>query len=314
MPELLTDPRADVGRVRRTVRFRPSRPHWRKQVVPYAFLLPSAVLFLLFGLIPIGAAVAFSTLTGSVTVSPEFVGVDNYTRLFTDPLLWESLGNTAVFTLGTVPVAMALGLFLATVLNRPLPGRAVFRTLLFAPMVASGVGVAVIMSWIFNGDFGVINNGLEALGVPRVPWLTSTSWAMPTVILAVLWSRVGFCMVLYLAALQNVPESLMEAAELDGANPWQRFRNVTWPLLAPTTFFLLIVNVVFSLQVFDLLFVLTGGGPGFATTVLIQFVYRAAFAQGDMGYASAGGVVLALILVIFTLLRFRVGRRTEDVA
>ena len=314
MPELLTEPRAATGRIRRTAPSRPPRPHWRKQVVPYAFLLPSAVLFLLFGLIPIGAAVVFSTLTGSVTVSPQFVGVDNYTRLFTDPLFWESLRNTAVFTVGTVPVAMGLGLFLATLLNRPLPGRVVFRTLLFAPMVASGVGVAVIMSWIFNGDYGVINNGLEAVGVPRVPWLTSTSWAMPTVILAVLWSRVGFCMVLYLAALQNVPESLMEAAQLDGANPWQRFRNVTWPLLAPTTFFLLIVNVVFSLQVFDLLFVLTGGGPGFATTVLIQFVYRAAFAQGDMGYASAGGVVLALILVIFTLLRFRVGRRTEDIA
>ncbi|QUH01840.1 sugar ABC transporter permease [Saccharopolyspora erythraea] len=286
----------------------------RRQIVPYAFLLPSGILFLLFGLIPIGAALVFSTLSGSVTIDPDFVGVGNYARLVSDPLFWEALRNTGVFTLGTVPVAMAGGLFLAVLLNRPLPGRAVFRTLLFAPMVASGVGVAVIMSWIFNGDYGVVNNALSAAGASRVPWLTSTTWAMPTVVLAVLWSRVGFCMVLYLAALQNIPESLREAAQLDGAGPWRRFRSVTWPLLAPTTFFLLIVNVVFSLQVFDLLFVLTGGGPGFATTVLIQFVYRAAFAQGNMGYASAAGVVLALILVLFTLLRFRASRKTEDVA
>ena len=292
---------------------RPRRVAWRRHVVPYAFLLPSGILFLLFGLIPIGAAVVFSTLSGSVTIDPDFVGADNYTRLVSDPLFWEALGNTGVFTLGTVPVSMAAGLFLAVLLNRPLPGRAVFRTLLFAPMVASGVGVAVIMSWIFNADYGVVNNALSAVGAPRVPWLTSTSWAMPTVVLAVLWSRIGFCMVLYLAALQNVPASLSEAAQIDGAGPWRRFRSVTWPLLAPTTLFLLIVNVVFSLQVFDLLFVLTGGGPGFATTVLIQFVYRAAFAQGDMGYASAAGVVLALLLVLFTLLRFRAGRGREDV-
>ena len=286
----------------------------RRRLVPYAFLLPSGILFLLFGLIPIGAAVVFSLMSGSVTINPRFVGADNYTRLVSDPLFWEALRNTGVFTLGTVPVAMAGGLLLALLLNRPLPGRAAFRTLLFAPMVASGVGVAVIMSWIFNGDYGVVNNGLDALGAARVPWLTSTGWAMPTVILAVLWSRVGFCMVLYLAALQNIPETLLEAAQLDGAGPWRRFRSVIWPLLAPTTFFLLIVNVVFSLQVFDLLFVLTGGGPGFATTVLIQFVYRAAFARGDMGYASAAGVVLALILVVFTLVRFRAGRRTEEYA
>ncbi|MEU6647598.1 sugar ABC transporter permease, partial [Saccharomonospora sp. NPDC046836] len=286
----------------------------RRQLVPYGFLLPSAVLFLLFGFIPIGAALVFSTLSGSVTIDPEFVGADNYVRLVSDPLFWQALRNTAIFTVGTVPVAMGLGLFLALLLNRPLRGRAVFRTLLFAPMVTSGVAVAVIMSWIFNGDYGVINNGLSAVGLDRAPWLTSPSWAMPTLILAVLWSRTGFCMIIYLAALQNIPEETREAAELDGAGPWRRFRSITVPLLAPTTFFLLVVNVVFSLQVFDLIFVLTGGGPGFATTVLIQFVYRSAFSQGDMGYASAAGVVLALILIVFTLLRFRAGRRSEEAA
>lgn len=307
--ETATHPPAPARRKRhrRAVRF-------TTRAVPYAFLLPSAIVFALFGLLPIGAAIVFSTLSGSVTISPEFVGGGNYARLVSDPLFWEALRNTAVFTIGTVPVAMLGGLGLAVLLNRPLPGRGVFRTLLFAPMVASGVGVAVIMAWIFNTDYGVVNNGIAAAGLERVPWLTSTTWAMPTVILAVLWSRIGFCMVLYLAALQSVPSSLMEAASLDGAGPWQRFRLITWPLLAPTTLFLLIVNVVFSLQVFDLLFVLTGGGPGFATTVLIQFVYRSAFAQGDMGYASAAGVLLAVILVVFTLIRLRASRNSEDVA
>ncbi|MGO2750613.1 MAG: carbohydrate ABC transporter permease [Pseudoclavibacter sp.] len=291
---------------------RSGRVGGQTRVVPYVFLLPSAIVFALFGLLPIVAAIVFSTLSGSVTISPEFVGGDNYARLVSDPLFWESLRNTAIFTVGTVPVAMLGGLGLALLLNRPLPGRGIFRTLLFAPMVASGVGVAVIMAWIFNADYGVINNGLAALGGERVPWLTSTGWAMPTVILAVLWSRIGFCMVLYLAALQSVPVSLMEAASLDGASAFQRLRLVTVPLLAPTTLFLLVVNVVFSLQVFDLIFVLTGGGPGFATTVLIQFVYRSAFAQGDMGYASAAGVILAIILVVFTLFRLRASRSSEE--
>lgn len=128
-------------------------------------------------------------------------------------------------------------------------------------------------------------------------------------VLAVLWSRIGFCMVLYLAALQAVPETLTEAATLDGAGVWKRFRYITLPLLAPTTFFLLIINVVFSLQVFDLLFVLTGGGPGFATTVLVQYVFRTAFSNGDMGYASAIGVVFTLLLIAFTLLRYRSSRK-----
>lgn len=318
MPETVA-PVSETRLVAGPVASRPPKPRrrrrsvrWTTRAVPYAFLLPSAIVFLLFGLVPIGAAFVFSTLSGSVTISPEFVGGGNYARLVSDPLFWEALRNTAIFTLGTVPVAMLGGLGLAVLLNRPLPGRGVFRTLLFAPMVASGVGVAVIMSWIFNTDYGIINNGLAVVGVERVPWLTSTAGAMPTVILAVLWSRIGFCMVLYLAALQSVPASLLEAASIDGATGFQRFRLVTWPLLAPTTLFLLIVNVVFSLQVFDLIFVLTGGGPGFATTVLIQFVYRSAFAQGDMGYASAAGVVLALILVVFTIIRLRAARSSEE--
>lgn len=300
---------------------RPVQPHpknkWvqvaRKKSIPYLFLLPSGTLFLAFSLIPIGAAFWFSFNTGALAVNPRFVGLDNYEKIVQDELFWTALRNTGVFTLGTVPTSMAVGLLLALLLNRPMPGRVILRTLFFAPMVASGVGVAVVMSWIFNYDYGVVDNAIEALGGSRIPWLTSPNLAMVTVVLAVLWSRIGFCMVLYLAALQAVPETLNEAATLDGAGPWKRFRYVTLPLLSPTTFFLLIINVVFSLQVFDLLFVLTGGGPGFATTVLVQYVFRTAFAQGNMGYASAIGVIFTLMLIAFTLLRYRSSRNSEDV-
>jgi multiple sugar transport system permease protein len=296
---------------------KPPRRHWgqvlRKSSIPYLFLLPSGAIFLTFSLIPIFAAFWFSFNSGAIAVNPRFVGVENYQRIVQDELFWTALRNTAVFTVGTVPTSMAGGLLLAVLLNRPMPGRVVLRTIFFAPMVASGVGVAVVMSWIFNYDYGVVDNGIAALGGARIPWLTSPDMAMLTVVLAVLWSRIGFCMVLYLAALQAVPESLIEAATLDGASAWKRFRYVTWPLIAPTTFFLLIINVVFSLQVFDLLFVLTGGGPGFATTVLVQYIFRAAFSNGDMGYASAIGVVFTLILVAFTLLRYRSSKKSEDV-
>ncbi|WP_301472515.1 carbohydrate ABC transporter permease [Brachybacterium sp.] len=207
---------------------------------------------------------------------------------------------------------MAIGLALAVALNRPLPGRGVLRALFFVPMVAAGVVVGVIMSWIFNTDYGVANNALGVLGLGRVPWLTSPSMAMFTLIIVVVWTRIGFCMVIYLGALQSVPGEIIEAASIDGAGPWVRFRRISFPMLAPTTSILLILNVVFSLQAFDIIYVLTGGGPGFSTTVLIQYVFRAAFQDAQMGYAAALGLVLVAILLLFTLLRQRASKRAES--
>ncbi|GAB2883723.1 carbohydrate ABC transporter permease [Streptomyces mayteni] len=301
-------PRAATGPAPRTGRRR--GPTGTR--APYLFLTPSLVLFGVFSLFPIVAAVLMSTQQGAVLGQTDYVGGDNYRRMVDDPLFWTALENTLVFTAATVPLSMAIGLLLALMLNRPMPGRALLRTVFFTPMVASGVGVGMVMAWIFNGDYGVLNNALAAAGLPRGEWLTSSDMGMVTVVLAVLWTRVGFCMVLYLAALQSIPHSLLEAASLDGAGPWQRFRHVVVPQLSPTTFFLLVVNVVFSLQAFDLLYVLTGGGPGFATTVLIQYIYRSAFANGEMGYASALGVVSTLLLITFTLLRWYLGRNDED--
>ncbi|MEQ0558508.1 sugar ABC transporter permease [Amycolatopsis sp. NEAU-NG30] len=284
----------------------------RTGLAPYLFLSPALALFAVFAFVPLGYAVVLSFQDVPVFGDGQWNGVDNYTRLAADPLFWQSLRTTLVFTVATVPTSMALGLLLAVLLNRPLPGRALLRSLYFLPMVVSGVVVALVMGWIFDGDVGVVNNLLQAFGLGRVPWLTSPSWAMVTLSAAIVWGRIGFCMVIYLAALQAVPPSLLEASTLDGASRWQQFRFVTFPQLRPTTFMLLVVNVIFSLQVFDVIYVLTGGGPGFATTVLLQAIFRAAFTDGEMGYAGAIGMVLTVLLLVFTLLQWLASRRREE--
>ncbi|WP_083403042.1 carbohydrate ABC transporter permease [Curtobacterium sp. MCBA15_008] len=304
-----TTPRTPTGGV-------PAADRTRKRggrFVPYVFIGPAGLLFLGFSLVPIIVAILLSLRDSSTSVSDgDWVGAGNFAAMGSDPLIATALKNTLVFTIGTVPTSMAIGLALAVALNRPLPGRGVFRALFFVPMVAAGVVVGVIMSWIFNGDYGVANNLLEALGLGRVPWLTAPGWAMATLVLVVVWTRIGFCMVIYLGALQSVPAELKEAAAIDGASRWVRFRTITWPLLRPTTSILLILNVVFSLQSFDVIYVMTGGGPGFSTTVLIQYVFRTAFIDARMGYAAALGLVLVAILLVFTLLRQRANRKAEE--
>jgi multiple sugar transport system permease protein len=284
------------------------RPRW----APYLFVGPAGLLFLGFSLVPIVIAVALSFQDTATLGDGEWVGPDNYRTMLADPLLRTALWNTLVFTVGTVPTAMAIGLALAVALNRPLPGRGLLRALFFVPMIAAGVVVGVIMSWIFNPDYGVANNALAALGLSGLPWLTSPNTAMFTLIAVVVWTRIGFCMVIYLGALQSIPAELREAAAIDGASGWQRFRRLTVPMLAPTTSILLILNVVFSLQSFDVIYVMTGGGPGFSTTVLIQYVFRSAFADARMGYAAALGLLLVVILLVFTLLRQRATKRAEE--
>jgi multiple sugar transport system permease protein len=272
------------------------------------------VLFAVFAFAPIAISVVLSFQDVAVFGGGRFAGLHNYTELVTTPLFWTTVRNTVVFTLGTVPTSTAIGLLLAVLLNRRLPGRGLIRSLYFLPMVISGVAVSLVMAWIFNADNGIANAALQQLGLPRIGWLSSPNWAMITLVLAVVWGRIGFCMVTYLAALQNINPALLEAAEIDGAGPWSRFTRIVWPLLMPTTSLLVVLNVVFSIQAFDVIYVLTGGGPGFATTVLVQYVFRAAFTDGRMGYASAIGVVLVLALLALTLLRNRLARRTEDLA
>lgn len=283
----------------------------QRRLVPYLFIAPNIIVFTVFVFVPTLFAFYISLNEWSLIGSPSFIGLGNYVEMAQDGEFWRSLLNTLVYTAGTVPTSMALGLVVAIGLNRKLPGRALLRSIFFVPVVISLVAVALIASWIFNDDYGVINNTLAALGFGKVPWLSSPAWAMPSLILTTLWIRLGFNMVIYLAALQAIPVELYQAAKVDGAASWRLFRHITWPLLGPTTLLLLILNVIYSLHVFDLIYVMTGGGPGSSTTVLVQYIYEAAFQNSEMGYASAVGVVLYLMLLVFTVFQWRYTRQGE---
>jgi len=277
--------------------------------MPYIFISPNILVFAAFMLFPILFAFYMSFHEWSLIGVPQFNGLDNYVRMVHDELFWQSLGHTVVFTAGTVPTSIALGLAAAMLLNRELPARGLLRSVIFLPVIVSGVVTALVAAWIFNDNYGVINSLLKAAGLEPIPWLSSPTWAMPSIIITTLWIRIGFCMVVYLAGLQGIPSEYYDAAQVDGASGWRQFRHITWPLLAPTTFLLLVINVIFSFHVFDLIYVMTGGGPGFSTTVLVQYIYESAFASREMGYASAMGIVLYLLIVVLTVFQWRVSRQ-----
>lgn len=282
-------------------------------LVPYLFIAPNVLLFAAFSFVPLLYAAYISLHDWSLIGDAEPIGLGNYARLVRDPLFWRALGNTAVYAAITVSASMAAGLLLALGLNRRLPGRAALRSAYFMPVVVSAVATGTIAAWVFNDNYGVVNAFLVRLGIGRVPWLSSPGWALPSLGIATLWVRLGFNMVVYLAALQSIPRAYHEAAEIDGADAWRRFRHVTLPLLMPATFLLLILNLIHSFQVFDLIYVMTGGGPGFSTTMVVQYIYQSAFVTGEMGYASAIGIVLYALILAFTVVQWRASRQSENV-
>lgn len=279
----------------------------QRKVVPYLFITPTMLIFTTFVLIPIVYATFISFFKWNGISEAEFIGIDNYTRLFNDNIFWTSLGNTVMFTMGVVPLSMILGLLAAMGLNRKhLPGRALLRTIYFLPFVISAVATATTAGWIFGDTFGVLNKILVELGLSKVQWLTNRHTALVTVIIVTVWIRLGFCMLIYLAGLQSIPSDLIEAAKVDGANLRQQFFRITLPLLKPTTFLLLVLNVIYSFEVFDLVYVMTNGGPGYSTTVLTVFIYNAAFQTKSVGYASAIGIVFMAIIMTVTLIQWRI--------
>jgi len=285
---------------------------FKSRATPYVFIAPNMVLFSVFIFFPLLYAFYISFHEWSLIDVPLYTATENYARLLDDRQFWQALGNTVLYSVTTVPTSLAIGLAVAIGLNRDLFARTLLRSAFFLPVVISSVATAVIAAWLFNDNYGVINAVLGFVGIRPIAWLSTTQWALPSIIITTLWTRIGFCMVVYLAALQSISPSYYEAARIDGATRWHQFRYVTWPLLRPTTFLLLILNVIHSFQVFDLIFVMTGGGPGFSTTMLVQYIYQAAFVTSEMGYASAMGVVLFVLVLLFTLVQWRINRRTEQ--
>jgi multiple sugar transport system permease protein len=282
----------------------------QETIAGYLFLLPNIVGFLVFSSIPVVATFSISLLDWDLIRAPRFVGIDNYVKLLTDDAVFRKvLFNTAYYVIGTVPAGIILSLLLALAMNSNVRGIALFRVIFFIPVISASVAVAVMWRWLYNTDFGLINLILTSVGLKGVPWLSSTAWAMPAVILMAIWKSLGYNMVIFLAGLQSIPAHLHEAAAIDGANGVQRFRYITLPLLAPTTFFVLVISVISSFQVFDLAFVLTKGGPGDATNTMVMYIYNQAFQFFHMGYAAAIAWVLFAIIFAITLLQHQLQKR-----
>jgi multiple sugar transport system permease protein len=279
------------------------------------FLLPNVVLVGIFLLIPLVMSFYYSLQKVGSLGGSQFLGINNYTDLIQDSVFWQSMRSTLIFTVVTVPVGMALGLGLAVLLNGVLPGRTLYRSIIFLPLVISGVATGVLGQWMFDENNGFFNKLLNAIGLHGPHWQSNGHWAMASIILVTIWQRVGFDMIIYLAGLQGVSPELLEAATVDGASPWQKFRRITFPLLGPSTFFLLIMNIIYSFQVFDTVWAMTRGGPDYSTTTVVTYAYRQAFDEHgpqELGYGAAVGVVIYLITLIITAVQWRFSRTRDE--
>ncbi len=276
----------------------------------WLFLAPSLVLFAIFTAIPVISAFFISFTQWNLFNEVTWVGIGNYLELARDEIFAKVLGNTAYFVLISVPVQIVLALLCALVLNRGIKGQTFFRVVYFLPVVTSTVAAALVWAWLFNSNFGLINAGLSLVGVTDLPkWMGSTRWAMPAIIIVSIWQNLGYAMVLFLAGLQNIGKDVHDAAALDGATGWDRFWHITLPLLSPTTFFVLVISIIGSFQVFELVLVMTKAGPANATNTLVYYIYQNGFQFYQMGYASAAAMVLFLIVLAFTLIQYKLQRR-----
>ncbi|HEX6289307.1 MAG TPA: sugar ABC transporter permease [Herpetosiphonaceae bacterium] len=292
--------------------------HPTQQNEAYLFLLPSLAGLLVFTALPIVAALALSLVRWNLVGAPVFVGPANYVELLTrDDAFRKAFWNTLYFVVTIVPLQLAIGLALAVALNQALRGIKIYRVIYFMPVVTSIVAAALVFQWMFNRDFGVLSALIWKLGewtggaITPPDWLNSTVWAKPAIVLLTLWKNVGFTLVIYLAGLQAVPQELYDAATVDGASGWQRFRNITLPLISPTTFFLLVIQMIGAFQLFSEPFVMSRGqgGPAQATLTLVFYVYQNAFRFGNMGKAAAIAWVLFVFIFVCTLVQNRLQRR-----
>lgn len=277
----------------------------------YIFLLPWLVGLIVFWIGPIIASAWFSLMEYDVLSPPQWIGLDNYVRAFTgDKQFWPSLLRTFNYSIAVVPLTIFGSLFLAVLLNQKLKGTNIFRTIFFLPHLTPAVALAVLWIWLLHPSIGPVNILLEAVGINGPGWLTSKDWAMEALILISLWAGVGGnTMLIFLAGLQGVPQELLEAAEIDGAGRWAKFRNVTLPMISPTLLFNLILGVIGALKVFTLAFVATAGGPSYSTWFFALHIYNQAFAYFRMGYGSALAWIFVLILLAFTYLQLYSSKR-----
>jgi multiple sugar transport system permease protein len=282
----------------------------KEAVAGYLFVLPTLLGFLVFLAFPVIASFFISLSQWNMINEPTFLGIDNYLQLFKDPFFWTCLANTAYFSLFSVFFGMFVSLYLANLLHETRPrGAGFFKSALFLPVILSTVAVALVWQWLLDSQTGMVNHLLTSMGLPAVPWITSPKMAMNSVVIVAVWRQIGYNMVIFLAALANVPDELYEASSLDGASRFQTFWNVTWPLISPATFFIAVTSVINSFQVFDLTTILTAGGPANATNTLIMMIYQNGFQFFRMGYASSIAYALFAIILVITAVQSLVSKR-----
>jgi multiple sugar transport system permease protein len=283
----------------------------REAIEGYLFALPWILGLIIFFGGPVLASMVLSFTDYDIVGSPRFTGLDNYVKaFFDDRLFWPSLWRTFLYAGVVVPTALAGSLLLAMLLNQKLLGTNFFRTIFFLPHLTPIVAVAVIWSWLLHPSLGPINGYLSQLGIDGPGWFTQRQWALPATVLVSIWMQLGGnTMLIFLAGLQGVPLELYEAAELDGAGDWTKFRHVTLPLISPTIFFNLILGIIAAMKVFGLAFVTTAGGPAYATWFFALHIYHQAFEFYRLGYASALAWLFAVVLIVFTLIQLRLSRR-----
>lgn len=292
---------------------------WKELLEGYLFILPNFLGFLAFTSLPVLASLLFAFTDWDLFTPLKWVGFKNFVTLLgfhreaghlaaNDPIFWKYTGNT-LFLMMTIPISMAGSLFLAVIMNRKLKGMVFFRTIYFLPTISAGVALYVLWRWIYNPDFGLLNAMLAQVHIKGPPWLSSIVWAKPALMLMGLWASIGgFNMILYLAGLQGIDPQLYEAADIDGANQWQKLWNITIPMLGPTTFFIFIMSVISGFQGgFDMAYIMTGGGPAGATTTIQYYLYNNAFRWFKMGYAASIAWFIFFAIFGVTLLNWRIG-------
>jgi multiple sugar transport system permease protein len=302
---------AAAGSSTRAVARPTGRLHRRDWWWALFFLGPNLLLFLGFTLVPMLFGLGVSFFNWNMIEPPYFVGLGNYGQLFTgDPLIGKVVGNSVYFVLGALPASVLIPLGLAVLLNVGVRGTKFFRSIYFLPLVASAVAASTIFKWIYAKDFGVLNQVTGLFGIPRQDWLFDEKLVIPSLIVVAVWQRIPLNIILYLAALQGVPRTLYEAARIDGAGAWAQFRYVTWPMVTPTTFFVLIITTTnLMVGTFDMVNVMTQGNPLNASNILVFNIWRTAFVYFQMGYASAMSYILFAVVLGFTAVQWMLQRR-----
>lgn len=277
---------------------------------PYLYLLPTLIGLALFSAGAVAVSFLMSFTHWDIISSPEWIWLENYITLWQSDLFWEVVWNTLYFILLAVPLSVVASLALALAANTGLRGIVFFRTAYFLPVVSSMIAVALVWSWIYNPEYGLLNYLLDLFfGIRGPAWLDSTSWALPAMVIVTVWKGLGYSMVIFLAGLQNIPQDLYHAATIDGAGVWKKFRHITLPMLSPTTFFVVVITLINSFQVFEQTYVLTKGGPANSTLTMSYYIYQNAFQFFQMGKAAALSYVLFAAIFVVTFIQFRIQKR-----